>query len=68
MSIKIKNIAGKHTPAKKTVEVKDVFVKELRFVDESGDITQEVTDALSPDVEKVSFKIVIELPDDESEE
>jgi len=59
--IKITESAEKLTPAKKNIQVKDVYVKDLKFVDETGDITQQVIDAMPDGVDKVSFKITIEL-------
>lgn len=65
MAIKITESAEKITPAKKTVKVTDVFLKDLKFVDEEGDITQQVIDALPKGTEKVSFSITVELPSEE---
>ena len=66
MAIKITESAEKITPAKKTVKVTDVFLKDLKFVDEEGDITQQVVDALPKGTEKVSFSITVELPSEEN--
>ena len=63
--IKITESAEKLTPAKKNIQVKDVYVKDLKFVDETGDITQQVIDAIPDGIDMVSFKITIELPDEE---
>lgn len=65
MAIKITESAEKITPAKKTVKVTDVYLKDLKFVDEEGDITQQVVDALPSGTEKVSFSITVELPSEE---
>lgn len=65
MAIKITESAEKITPAKKTVKVTDVFLKDLKFVDEEGDITQQVIDAMPQGIEKVSFSITVELPSEE---
>lgn len=65
MAIKITESAEKITPAKKTVKFTDVFLKDLKFVDEEGDITQQVVDALPEGTEKVSFSITVELPSEE---
>lgn len=66
MAIKITESAEKITPAKKTVKVTDVFLKDLKFVDEECDITQQVVDALPKGTEKVSFSITVELPSEEN--
>jgi len=60
--IKVTESAEKLTPAKKNIQVKDVYIKDLKFVDETGDITQQVIDALPNDIDRISFKITIELP------
>lgn len=65
MAIKITESAEKITPAKKTVKVTDVFLKDLKFVDDEGDITQQVIEALPENTEKVSFSITVELPSEE---
>ncbi len=65
MAIKITESIEKVTPAKKTITVNDILVDKLRLIDESGDITQQVLEALPDGVDKVSFKIIIELPSKE---
>lgn len=60
--VKISESAERVTPAKKNIQVSDVYVKDLRFVDETGDITQQVIDAMPDGIDKISFKITIELP------
>lgn len=56
--IKITKTEEKLTPAK----LDGIFVKDLKFVDETGDITQQVLDALPEGTEQVGFKITVELP------
>jgi hypothetical protein len=65
MAFKVTEIAEKTTPAKKTIAVSDVKVSELRFVDETGDITEKVIAELPEGIETVSFKITVELPDED---
>lgn len=65
--IKITESAERFTPAKKNIQVNDVYVRDLKFVDETGDITQQVIDAMPKGIDKVSFKITIELPDEVGE-
>lgn len=66
MAIKVTESQEKVTPAKKNIKLDDILVSELRFVDETGDITDQVLKALPENVEKVSFKITVELTDTES--
>ena len=46
MAIKITESEEKVTPAKKSIKLDGIFVNDLKFVDETGDITQQVIDAL----------------------
>lgn len=62
--IKIKNTLPKMTEGKKTISVTDVYVKDLRFVDETGDVTDEVLSAIPDDIETISFKIVIPVDEE----
>lgn len=69
MAIKVTESQEKVTPAKKNIKLDDILVSELRFVDETGDITDQVLKALPENVEKVSFKITVDLTDtNESED
>lgn len=67
MSVTVKNTESKVTAAKRTITVKDAVVKELRFVDESGDVTNQVLEQIPEELETINIKISIEL-DSESEE
>ena len=51
--IKITESEEKITPAKKSIKLDGIFVKDLKFVDETGDITQQVIDALPEGTEQV---------------
>lgn len=63
MAYKYGEFGEKFTPAKKTVKVTDVYLKDLKFVDEeNGDITEQVVAGLPEGTEKVSFNISVELP------
>ena len=65
MSFNIKDTESKVTPAKKTMDLKNISVSDLRLVDtDSGeDISQQVIDAIP--FEKINFKITFEVPDEE---
>ena len=65
--IKITETEEKVTPSKRNIKLDGIFVKDLKFVDETGDITQQVIDALPEGTEQVGFKITVELPSDEDE-
>ena len=66
--IKITESEEKITPAKKNIKLDGIFVKDLKFVDETGDITQQVIDAIPSGIETVDFKLTFELPDEEASE
>lgn len=65
--IKITESQEKFMPAKKNVKLDGIFVKDLKFVDETGDITQQVIDALPEGTAQVGFKITVELPSEDNE-
>ncbi len=44
--IKITKTKEKLTPAKQNIQLDGIYVKDLKFVDETGDITQQVIEAL----------------------
>ena len=53
-------IAIKNTN-KRTIQFSNILVKESKFVDETGDITKDIIDALPPGVDTLNFKITVEL-------
>lgn len=65
--IKITTSQEKLTPAKKNIKLDGIFVKDLKFVDESGDITQQVIDELPDGTSQVGFKITVELPSEDED-
>ena len=66
--IKITESEEKITPAKKNSKLDGIFVKDKKLVDETGDITQQVIDALPEGTEQVGFKITVEIPSEEESE
>ena len=66
--IKITETEEKVTPSKRNIKLDGIFVKDLKFVDETGDITQQVIDALPEGTEQVGFKITVEIPSAEESE
>lgn len=67
MAVTVKNTESRVTAPKRTITVKDAVVKELRFVDESGDVTNQVLEQIPEGLETINVKISIEL-DSEIEE
>jgi hypothetical protein len=67
MSFKKKITESKITPCKKTLELKNISVKDLKLIDtDTGeDITEAVIAEIPTDVDVVDFKLVFELPDEE---
>lgn len=46
---------------KRTINLKNISLKESKFVDETGDITEEIIKALPTGMEEVNFKISVEI-------
>lgn len=65
--IKVTTSQEKLTPAKKNIKLDGIFVKDLKFVDETGDITQQVIDELPDGTSQVGFKITVELPSEDED-
>lgn len=64
--IQVKISEGKYTPKKKNIAVKDVFIKEGILTDDDGtDILEEIYNALPDGVERFSFRLSFEIPDNE---
>lgn len=63
--LKIKETPSKVTETKKTISVTDALVDSLVIFDETGDISDEIRDAIPPYIDKVSFKITLTLDDEE---
>ena len=61
--VQVKDIEPKVSNAKKNITIKDVVVKELRFVDETGDVTNQVLEAIPKNVETITIKISVDLLD-----
>ena len=62
--VSIKETESKVTAAKKNITIKDALVSELRFVDESGDVTEQVLSAITKEFKTINVKITLELPDE----
>ena len=67
MSFKTKTTESKITPSKKTLELKNISVMDLKLVDtDTGeDITEKVIAEIPTGIETVDFKLTFELPDEE---
>ena len=66
--LQVKIAEGKYTPKKKNIVVKDVFIYEGRLSDDDGtDILAEIQKNLPEDVDRFSFKLSFELPEEYDE-
>lgn len=65
--VSIKETESKITAAKKNITIKDAIVDQLRFVDESGDVTEQVLSAIPQEFKTINVKITLELPDEAEE-
>lgn len=61
MAVTVKNTESKITSAKRTITVKDAIVKELKFVDETGDVTSQVLEQIPKELDTINVKISIDL-------
>ena len=68
MAVTVKNTESKITSAKRTITVKDAIVANLRFVDETGDVTSQVLEQIPENLQTIDLKISIELPEEEGSE
>ena len=59
--VSIKETESTVTSAKKNITIKDALVSELRFVDETGDVTDQVLSAIPEDFKTINVKITLEL-------
>lgn len=62
MAFKVSHTEQKIVPGKKKIQVNNIFVKDLKLVDETGDITNDVLNEIPNDIDTVSFSITIESP------
>lgn len=67
MAVKITNTDAKVSAPKRTIIIKGAVVKDLRFVDETGDVTNMVLDEIPESLETIDVKITLELPEEENE-
>ena len=61
--VSIKETESKVTSAKKNITIKDAIVSELRFADETGDVTDQVLSAIPEEFKTINVKITLELPE-----
>lgn len=59
--VNIKETKGSVTVPKRNITVKGAIVKGLRFVDETGDVTQQVLEQIPEGLDTINVKISIEL-------
>ena len=64
VSVTVKNTESKITSAKRTITVKNAIVKDLRFVDETGDVTEQVVEQIPDNYDTIDVKISIEIDSD----
>lgn len=61
--VQIKDVESRVSNARKNITIKNAVVKELRFVDETGDVTNQVLEAIPSEIDTITIKISVELPD-----
>ena len=66
--VSIKETESKVVAGKKNITIKDAIVSELRFVDKTGDVTNQVLSAIPKEFKTINIKISLDLPDEEKSE
>lgn len=59
--VQVKDVAPKTSNAKKNITIKGAKVDKLIFYDETGNVTQEVLDAIPDGIKELTVKISIEI-------
>lgn len=59
--VSIKETKGSVTAPKRNITVKGAVINDLKFVDETGDVTAQVLEQLPENLETIDVKISIEL-------
>ena len=67
MAVKITNTDAKISAPKRTISIKGAVVKELKFVDETGDVTDMVLEQVPENLKTIDVKITLELPNEVDE-
>jgi hypothetical protein len=63
--VNIKETKGSITAPKRNIIVKGAIIKDLPFVDETGDVTAQVVEQIPESLETIDVKISIELPSED---
>ena len=67
--VKVTETPEKLNAAKRNIKLEGILVDQLKFVDDTGDITQQVLNEIPKEVKQISFTIRIEIPStDDAEE
>lgn len=67
MAVKVTNTDAKVSAPKRTIVIKNAVIKELKFVDETGDVTNMVLEEIPKNLETIDVKIALELPNEVDE-
>jgi hypothetical protein len=67
---KVKEIEAKTSPRKKSLDLKNISVENLKLIDtDTGEnITEQVIAEIPTGIETVDFKLTFEIPDDEDDD
>lgn len=63
MAVKIVNTEAKVSAPKRTITIKGAIIDKLRFVDDTGDVTDKVFEQIPDDLDTIDVKISLELPE-----
>lgn len=67
MAVKVTNTDAKVSAPKRTITIKGAVIKDLKFVDETGDVTNMVLEEIPENLETIDVKITLELTNEVDE-
>jgi len=53
------------TASKRTIKIKNLSLKDSKFVDDSGDITKKIIDALPEGLDTIDFRFTVTIDGDD---
>ena len=64
MAVKITNTEARISAPKRTITIKGAVIDQLRFVDNTGNVTDKVLEQIPENLETIDVKITLELPEE----
>lgn len=64
MAVKITNTEARISAPKRTITIKGAVIDQLRFVDNTGNVTDKVLEQIPENLETIDVKITLELSEE----